>query len=250
MHPAIRETYANADERFLQSAISETEGAFLHELVRSRPIRSSIEVGCGFGLSSAQICTALMDRPGARHLILDPFQTAVFKDAGVQLLRRIGVDFFELIEKPSEIALPGLLAAGEKFDFCFIDGFHTFDHTLIDFYYLNRMLRVGGIMAIDDVNHPAVNKAVKYMYTYPCYRLVGSAGRRGGQRKLLNTAKAVLSTLLYPAVKLCGESLSHEFLDSTLVRPGMRRALDTCTMAAFEKTAEDDSRDTNWFRNL
>jgi predicted O-methyltransferase YrrM len=250
MHPAIRNIYANADDRLLQSAISETEGSFLHELVRSRSIRSSIEVGCGFGLSSAQICTALRDRPGARHLMLDPFQASTFKGAGIQLLRDAGIDFFELIEKPSEFALPGLLAARERFDFCFIDGFHTFDQTLVDFYYMNRLLKVGGIMAIDDVNHPAVNKAVKYLYTYPCYRLLGSAGRRGARRKLLNTTKALLSTVLYPVVKLCGESFGHEFLDSTLVRPRVRRDLDTCTMVAFEKMAEDDSRDTNWFQNL
>lgn len=250
VHPAIRKTYTDADDRLLHSAISEEEGAFLHELVRSRPIKSSIEVGCGFGLSSAQICTALQGRPGARHLMLDPFQTSDVGGAGVQLLRRIGIDFFTLLEKPSEVALPELLAAGAQFDFCFIDGLHTFDQTLLDFYYLNRMLRVGGIMAIDDVNHPAVNKAVKYVYTYPCYRMIGSAGRRGARRKAINAAKGVLAILLYPVVKLCGDALSHEFLDSTLVRPQVRRALDTCTMVAFEKTAEDDGRDTNWFRNL
>jgi hypothetical protein len=60
----------------------------------------------------------------------------------------------------------------------------------------------------------------------------------------------LLSTVLYPVVKLCGESFGHEFFDSTVVRPRVRRDLDTCTMAAFEKVAEDDSRDTNWFRNL
>jgi predicted O-methyltransferase YrrM len=250
MHSEISQVYATKDEKLLQSAISETEGLFLHDLASARPIKSSIEVGCGFGLSSSQICTALMVRQGARHLMLDPFQTSDFKRAGVELLQRIGIDFFELIEKPSEIALPALLVAGEKFDFCFIDGLHTFDQTLLHFYYLNRMLKVGGILAIDDVNHPAVNKAVKYIYTYPCYRLVGSAGRRGTRRKLLNIAKAALSAPLRPAVRICGEAISHEFLDTTLIRSQVRRALDTCTMVAFEKTAEDDDRDTNWYRHL
>lgn len=250
MLKAISDVYANSDNRLLQSAISPEEGAFLHRLVSSRAIHSSVEVGCGFGLSSAHICAALQARPGARHLMLDPYQTSDFSGVGVGLLRRIGADCFQLIEKPSEIALPELLAAGEQFDFCFIDGLHTFDQTLLDFYYLNRMLKVGGIMAIDDVNHPAVNKAVKYFYTYPCYRLIGSAGQRGARRKLVNAAKGLLGALLYPAIRLCGETFSHEFLDSTLIRPEVRRALDTCTMVAFEKTTEDNGRDTNWFRNL
>jgi hypothetical protein len=67
---------------------------------------------------------------------------------------------------------------------------------------------------------------------------------------VINRSKAILSVLLYPIVKLSGESMSHEFLDTTVIRSGVRKALDTCTMVAYEKTAEDDNRDTNWFRHL
>lgn len=250
IHPLIGGIYASADARLLASAISPEEGAFLHRLVRSSKALHSIEIGCAFGLSSLHICLALQDRPGASHTILDPFQTSAFDRAGVRLLERAGIDFFRLIEERSEFALPKLLESGRQFDFCFIDGLHTFDQTLLDFYYLNRMLKVGGILAIDDINHPAVNKAAKYIITYPCYRLIGTAGRRGRQRRLLNAAKAVFSILLTPFNRLAGESTAHEFFDTTLVRPRVRRALDTCTLAAFEKTAEDDQRDTNWFRNL
>lgn len=250
IHPLIGEIYAGADSRLLASAISPEEGAFLHNLVRSSDAVHSIEIGCAFGLSSLHICLALQGRPGASHTILDPFQTSTFDRAGVRLLERAGIDLFQLREERSEFELPRLLESGRQFDFCFIDGLHTFDQTLLDFYYLNRMLKVGGILAIDDINHPAVNKAAKYIITYPCYRLIGSAGSRGRQRKALNAAKSVCSAVLAPFNRLAGESTAHEFFDTTLVRPHVRRALDTCTLAAFKKTAEDDKRDTNWFRNL
>lgn len=250
MHPLVQEIYASADRRLSNSAISAEEGAFLHSLVASRPIISSIEVGCAYGLSSIHICLALQGRAGARHMIVDPYQTSEFKRAGIRVLEKAGIDCFQLIERPSEFALPDLIEAGEKVDFCFIDGYHTFDQTLVDFYYLNRMLKVGGILAIDDINHPGVNKAAKYITTYPCYRFLGAVGQRGMQRKTLNAAKAAFSMALYPLTRLMGEQFSHEFLDTTIVRPRVRKQLDTCTLAAFEKVAEDDQRSTNWYRNL
>jgi len=45
-------------------------------------------------------------------------------------------------------------AQGERIDFAFIDGAHTFDHVLVDFFYIDRMLNVGGIVAFDDVGFP------------------------------------------------------------------------------------------------
>lgn len=46
-----------------------------------------------------------------------------------------------------------------QFDFGYIDGFHTFDHTMIDLFYVSGMIRVGAFIAADDVNMPAVNRA-------------------------------------------------------------------------------------------
>jgi predicted O-methyltransferase YrrM len=39
-----------------------------------------------------------------------------------------------------------------EYDFVFIDGEHAFPMPMIDFYYLARRLKVGGLMVIDDTN--------------------------------------------------------------------------------------------------
>ena len=93
------------------------------------------------------------------------------------------------IEEGSELALPGLLREGQCFDLAFIDGLHTADQTLLDFYFLDRMLRVGGVIVIDDVNSPAVNKAAHYFSKYPNYRLIGVCGSRGIRRRGINGLK-------------------------------------------------------------
>ena len=45
----------------------------------------------------------------------------------------------------------------KPFDFIFIDGWHTFDYTLVDMFYADRLLRIGGYLLIDDALHSGRN---------------------------------------------------------------------------------------------
>jgi hypothetical protein len=128
-------------------------------------------------LSSLHICKALQSRTRASHTIIDPFQTTQWDGVGVKHLEEAGIRFFNLVEVKSEFALPRILEQGEgRFDFIFIDGWHTFDHTLLDCFYATRLLRVGGYLAIDDVIFPAVRRVVDFVLNYPCYELFRSLG--------------------------------------------------------------------------
>jgi len=60
---------------------------------------------------------------------------------------------------------------GTKIDFAFIDGMHTFDYTLIDFFYIDRLLNAGGVIVFDDLCIPAVNKVCRYALTNRAYSL-------------------------------------------------------------------------------
>jgi predicted O-methyltransferase YrrM len=160
----------------LHSAIDREEGEFLFNIIRGDlGIVKTLEVGCAYGLSSLYICAALQERHGAAHTIIDPFQNGYWDGVGVRNLEDAGLRFFTLIESRSEFALPKLLEQGEgQFDFVFIDGWHTFDHTLLDCFYATRLLRVGGHLAVDDVSFPSVRRAVDFLRTFPCYELSGS----------------------------------------------------------------------------
>ena len=104
--------------------------------------------------------------------------TVVENCVGVKNLEEAGIRFFNLVEVKSEFALPRILEQGEgKFDFVFIDGWHTFDHTLLDCFYATRLLRVGGYLAIDDVIFKSVRRVVDFLLNYPCYELLRSLGR-------------------------------------------------------------------------
>ncbi len=55
-------------------------------------------------------------------------------------------------------ALPDAVTRKEKYQLIFIDGWHTFDYTLVDFFYADLLLELGGFLVFDDVQLPAVAK--------------------------------------------------------------------------------------------
>ena len=116
----------SGEAHYLHSEVDHEEGALLFNTIRDDPsIGETLEVGCGFGLSSLHICKALHGRTKASHTIIDPFQMTQWGGAGVKNLEEAGIRFFNLVELRSEFALPRILEQAEgKFDFIFIDRWH------------------------------------------------------------------------------------------------------------------------------
>lgn len=119
------------------------------------------------------------------HLAIDGAQSTYWHNIGVLNLQRAGFDFFELIEGISEIELPKLLEQKRSYDFVFIDGWHTFDHTLLDFFYCYRMLNLNGVILIDDTQLPAVSKFIKYISNYPSLKFLDSFSTHNGDKQIV-----------------------------------------------------------------
>jgi predicted O-methyltransferase YrrM len=169
-------TDAKGNRIELHSNITEREGAFITGVIRADPaIKKSLEVGCAYGLSSLFICSALTGREGVRHTILDPNQMTQWKGVGVENLRRAGIDFYTLIQDFSQFALPRLAEAEAGiYDLILVDGYHTFDHTLMDMFFADILLRSGGYLIVDDTNFLPVRRAVAYFNKYAGYEIVAS----------------------------------------------------------------------------
>ncbi len=243
----IDQLYAKADHAL--SAVSKQEGEFLESLASRPDVHNTIEVGCADAISSIYICSGLAGKQDVHHIAIDPCQSSDFQCRGVANVRQAGFDFFEIIEAGSEEALPKLMAEGRIFDMGLIDGLHTADQTMLDFYYMDRLIRPGGTIVIDDVDMPAVNKIARYAATYGNYKLIGTSGKRYIRRKLVNTSKQLLASALWPIRKLVGDGMMREFWDVSVVHPEHIWTIDNCTMVAFEKTGEQ-TRDTVWYQGL
>jgi predicted O-methyltransferase YrrM len=157
------------------SAIPREEGEFLQEIISDCKPVSSLEVGLAFGVSALFICEALSQIPNAHHIILDPYQFISpwkWKGSGLRNLVKAGYgDIIEFRNELSHLALPELEAHGTKLDFAFVDGSHKFDYVLLDFFYIDRMLRPGGIIAFDDAVWPSVRKFCRFLVTNRSYNV-------------------------------------------------------------------------------
>ena len=169
----------------LTSGVSQREGLFLQSLVRERRPTVSLEVGLAFGISALFLCEELQKVGAQRHIVIDAFQSSEFRNVGLENLRRAGFsELVEFHEGPSHLELPRLLARGEEIDFAFIDGSHAFDCAFLDFFYVDRLLRVGGVVAFDDANWPGVRKVIRYILTNRTYSPLASLPKQLSLPKL------------------------------------------------------------------
>jgi len=130
-----------------------------------------LEVGMAFGISSLAILTALHEDGGGGRLIsIDPYQTTQWKGCGILAVKRSGLhERHELIEEFDYIALPKLLGSGLRVDLAYIDGRHTFDYTLLDCWYLDKMLDRGGVIGFNDCGWPAVHRVISFLLSHRKY---------------------------------------------------------------------------------
>jgi predicted O-methyltransferase YrrM len=157
----------------LQVYIPREEGDFLYSVVRDSQPDLTVEIGMANGFSSLCIAQALHENGHGRHIAIDPFQSSDWGCAGLVCLRRAGLEHLvRLIEKPSHQALPELEQTGLRAQFIFIDGSHLFDYVMTDFLCADRILDVGGLMAFDDSDWPAITQVIRFALTNRKYEVV------------------------------------------------------------------------------
>jgi glycosyltransferase involved in cell wall biosynthesis len=113
----------------------------------------------------------------ARHcsvVVIDPFQHGnIWQGIGLAQIRSAGFDdLVQFHERISQAVLPELVAKDLRIQFAFIDGSHMFDEVLIDFFYLDQILEIGGVIVFDDVGLQPVSAVVRFVLANRDYELV------------------------------------------------------------------------------
>ncbi len=163
----LHDLYAGAPA---DSVIAADFADALYRTARTERPNVVVEIGMANGASTLAILTALEENGAGRLLSVDPYQRRTWLGAGVDRVDASGLAHrHELIEEPDYLALPELLRAGTTVDLAYVDGWHTFDYTLLDFFYLDRMLRVGGVVGFNDCHYPAVDKVLSFVVGHRRY---------------------------------------------------------------------------------
>src|SRR3954447_10450445 len=158
--------------------------AALERLVVERRALRTLETGMAYGLSTLAISAAHGRLGSGSHVAIDPYQDR-FRRIGALNLERAGASArVRLVEQPSERALPRLWEEGLQLDLALLDGQHLFDHTLIDFFYADRMLVDGGVVVFHDIWMPAIRDVVAYVTAHRAYDRVEVGGGLSAVRKL------------------------------------------------------------------
>ncbi len=142
-------------------AVSGEAGRVLEEAARVLAPATCLEIGCASAMSTLHICRGRL-RAGAvpeksMHVV-DPWQTKLWKNVGRRALARAGLmeETVVLHEATAHATLPRLLEDRPRMQLVFIDGWHTLDHTMVEAFYSDRMLDVGGVMAFHDLWMPGL----------------------------------------------------------------------------------------------
>jgi predicted O-methyltransferase YrrM len=219
----------------LSSAITAEEGSTLQRLIRLHKPRTTLEIGLAYGVSALFICEALAEVSGEKHIAIDPVQHG-WGDIGLLNLERAGLaPLVEFHGEPSHRALPALDAAGRRVDFAFIDGWHTFDYVMVDFFYVDRLLNVKGVLVLDDAwSYPAIRKLARYIATNRRYAPIATGGVHQASVK-----RRALDALVSPlrAGPLAG--VARRLLRPDLMEPDSQLGLPCSDLVAFIKLADD-----------
>jgi len=161
-------TINNKKEK-LTSAVSPCEGYYLYRLIKLNKFTKILEVGMANGLSSLYMTQALKELDNDGKLIsIDPFQDTQWHCVGKNHIKKANLEnYHELIQEVDYFALPRVLKehGNNSFDLIFIDGMHLFDYTLLDMFYAFMLIKINGVIVIDDIKHFGPAKCEKYFDT-------------------------------------------------------------------------------------
>jgi len=155
---------------------------FLRYLVDAvNPRSTTLETGSG----RSTICFAIA---GSLHTCISPAAEEHARIRAYCNRASWSTERIRFVPESSQTYPPRMDLGDDQLDFILIDGSHAFPNPIIDFYHANANLRIGGILAVDDLPIPSFGILHKFLSTDPAYEVVLiDAGKTGVYRKLQET---------------------------------------------------------------
>ena len=127
-----------------------------------------LDIGVGKGVSTA-LFSSICDK---EVVGIDPYQTTEHNGSCEMLCVALDIKKPVIVEKMSIECFNEEALLDEKFDFIFIDGYHTFDATLVDFLIVEDKLKDGGLIAFHDCYYRSKQKVLNFALKNRDYELL------------------------------------------------------------------------------
>jgi predicted O-methyltransferase YrrM len=207
----------------------------LQKIIEKFGFTSTIEIGFAFGMSTLAI-TEMVVKNGGSHVVIDNIQNSYWGGNGVSLMDHAGYrGKYEFMEASSAKALPRLAEQGRHFQFAYIDTTKLLDYLMVDFFYLDMMLAVNGIMVFDDVSFPAIRKLLRYLSQLPHYKVYAQIPPNAKQKRLRPRIVRLLRH-----IKNAGTFLKAEIINTDT-------ALGINTHCVALQKISEDQRNYDWY---
>lgn len=188
------EISAGGDRIPLHSNTSIEQGIFLQSIFDIVKPARSIEVGFAYGISALFILEKhreLGSVEGA-HLVIEPDN--YWGPAATHNITKEGlIEYLQIRNDYSDKVLTQLYHEDYRVQYAYIDTLKRFDGVLQDFYFINKILDVGGVIILDDCGGlwPGVQRVARFINTLSHYKVLA------GHLELKNTLKKKIAQSVY-----------------------------------------------------
>jgi len=119
----------------------------------------------GAGLST--VCFAIR---ASEHICISPPESEHQRIRDYCQTHNISTARIRFVPMPSGDYLPTLDLKERQLDLALIDGAHKFPYPIVDWFFIDPHLKIGGLLVIDDLSIPSVKMLWNFLRTEPAYQ--------------------------------------------------------------------------------
>ena len=208
----------------------------MYRAIQETGAEVTLEIGMAHGISTLFMCQAHFDRSYGYHIAIDPYEVSKWKSTGLNNVERAGFKkHLEFHGQSSHEVLPKLLEDNLKIDLALSDGGHLFDFSMVEFFYLDRLLKPGGLIFFDDLWMPSTRKVISYILRNRMYEVDATYSNQ--MHSIYSKVRQFLGNVINSPYDVKASHLplsAHAF------------NTDTSNFGILKKVKDDTRNDDNW----
>jgi len=228
----------------LHSNTDKEQGVFLQKIFDLVKPAKSLEVGFAYGISALFILEKHRQSGSSvgAHIVIEP--DGYWGTAALYNIEKEGLTpFLQLRKDYSDKILTQLFHENYRIQYAYVDTTKQFDVVLQDFYFIDKILDVGGVIILDDCGGgcPGVQRVARFINTLPHYTILGTHNR------VRNTIKkTIVQKLLSFTINIL--PFKEKFYPTLNFKTDKELGLDY-NCIAFKKSAADN-RSWDWDKSF